>query len=123
MRVWDESQRDLLFNKGMGYFILLSFLIGDNHCFTGFVIHYHTTAFSYSETSSVYLSAINEGQNKPIGQNRPELFHDVECQAWPSRPITMKEPNLGVQTNRFKSAYNIMTQKGVNERKEGIYSI
>jgi len=75
--VWNESQGDLFFNKGVGYFILFSFLIGDNHCFTGFIIHYHTTAFSYFETGSVNLSAINECQNKPVGQDRPKLFHDV----------------------------------------------
>src|SRR6266516_1440830 len=84
------SNAEVLLQQWMGQALLFPFLI----CFDDELatrVGVHRAAFALVEMSRADLLAIDEGDGEPIRQPRSELFHEVQCQRWPIRPVNVKK--------------------------------
>ena len=55
-------------------------------------------------------------ERQAIGQNRPQLLHQVKREARPPRALAMQEPNRGIQTHTFGGAAAVVRGPAANWR-------
>ena len=107
----------------MDEFILFSFLVGHQNGFSGLVIHKHCSIFLGAKPLLLDLIEVNQGQGQAIGKHRPELFHQVQGQPRPPRPIPVQKSDRRIKSHGLQGGPDIMHQQGIKKRQQAINPI
>lgn len=68
----------------------LAFLPRGNDGASGCVVHHHAAAVESTESVRPNLAAVDQRQSQSVGDDRPELLHQIKGKTGASRPIAMK---------------------------------
>src|SRR5919109_4107477 len=96
--VGKETERYLLIEDRMMELVLLPLLVGHDDFISTRVIQISRPPWPYLEMSFSYLFPVDEGECQPVRQYRAELLHEVQPERWPTRPQSMEETELRVET-------------------------
>lgn len=121
--VREEAQRDLPIKQVMREHVLFALLVGMKQEAATIVGERDLPAQSGLEMFSLKLLAIEEGESEPIGDDGPELLHQVEGEGGAARAECVQEADLWIQANALKGGLALRAQQCVQKREDGIRGV
>ncbi len=115
LQVRNEAERRGFVQKGVTPFLLLALLPCRQDRAAAVVGEQHRAAIAGLEIARPQLVAVEQRKRKPVRKDGTQFLHQIEREAWPSRPVPMQEADSGIEAHALSGAAAIMSQQRIEK--------